>query len=65
MNKIQNVDVGVMLKAYPNPSKDRLNIEFTLLQDSKATIEIFNVAGQRLAIALDSEEMANKAARAE
>jgi len=39
----------VELKAYPNPFTDRLNIEFALPEDSRVRLEIFNLAGQRVA----------------
>ncbi|HXH19489.1 MAG TPA: hypothetical protein VNJ07_10440, partial [Chitinophagales bacterium] len=40
----------VTLNAYPNPFSDRLNIDFTLPEDSRASLEVFNAAGQRLAV---------------
>ncbi len=38
----------VNIKAYPNPFKDAVNIEFSIQYDSKVTVEIFNLEGQRI-----------------
>jgi len=38
-----------ILKAYPNPFADILTIEFSLPEDSRAKLEIFNLTGQRIA----------------
>lgn len=38
-----------LLNAYPNPFSDKLNIEFTLTEDSRVKLEVFNLAGQRVA----------------
>ncbi|HXH19668.1 MAG TPA: hypothetical protein VNJ07_11365, partial [Chitinophagales bacterium] len=46
-------DEEVLLKAYPNPFDEKLSIEFSLADDSKVTLEIFNLAGQRLATLFD------------
>ena len=35
--------------AYPNPFNEKLNIEFTLAEDSRVQLEIFNLGGQRIA----------------
>jgi len=40
---------NMFLSAYPNPFSDKLNIEFALTEASKATLEIYNVSGQKLA----------------
>jgi len=37
------------ISAYPNPFTDKLNIEFTLPEDSRVNLEIFNLTGQRIA----------------
>lgn len=37
------------INAYPNPFSDKLNIEFTLAEDSRVNLEIYNLAGQRIA----------------
>ena len=46
--------IGVeAIDAYPNPFSDELNITFTLATDSKVTLEIFSLTGQRLAVLFD------------
>ena len=61
---INNVNVhtvkGMRAKAYPNPFMDRLNIEFTLNEDSHAKLEIFSVTGQRLAELFDGDVTAGQ-----
>ncbi|HXH19384.1 MAG TPA: hypothetical protein VNJ07_09910 [Chitinophagales bacterium] len=37
------------VEAYPNPFSERLSIDFSLTEDSHAKLEIFNIAGQKLA----------------
>jgi len=39
-----------LLKAYPNPFMEKLNIEFFLEKDTKMKLEIFNIEGKRLAL---------------
>ena len=53
------------LHAYPNPFNNRLNIEFTLLDDSKVTLEVFDVAGKRLATLFDGEVNADEVKKVE
>jgi len=55
----------VVLMAYPNPFSDKLNIEFTLQEDSRATIEIYNIAGQKIAVLFDGQVNANQLQRVE
>jgi len=43
----------VSLKAYPNPFKEKLSIEFSLPEDSRARLELFNVSGQKIATLFD------------
>jgi len=38
--------------AYPNPFSDNITFEFTANQDGKATIELFNMFGQKVATVL-------------
>ena len=38
------------MKAYQNANSENLSIEFSLPEDSKARLELFNVSGQRLAV---------------
>ncbi|MCO6487495.1 MAG: T9SS type A sorting domain-containing protein, partial [Phaeodactylibacter sp.] len=37
------------LEAYPNPFRDELSIRFYLPQTGPATLEVFNLSGQRVA----------------
>ncbi|MES2622656.1 MAG: MopE-related protein [Bacteroidota bacterium] len=55
----------VKLAAYPNPFSDKLNIEFTLPQSSGARLEVFNVAGQRLAVLFEGAVKASELQKAE
>ena len=50
----------VLLKAYPNPFKDRLSIEFMLYKDSKVSLELFNMSGQRIATLYQGNARANE-----
>ena len=43
------------LHTYPNPFSDKLNIEFTLSEDSRVKLEIFDLAGQRLAVVFEGK----------
>lgn len=56
---------NMLLNAYPNPFSDRLNIEFTLTEDSKAVLEIYNVAGQKLATLFDGNASASELVKVE
>ncbi len=38
----------VTLTAYPNPFADKLNIEFTLIEDSEVKLEIYDITGQKI-----------------
>jgi hypothetical protein len=49
---IQTVETPT-LKAYPNPFTEKLNIEFSAVKDTKATLEIYNMAGSRLEVLFD------------
>lgn len=42
-------DKNMTLQSYPNPFKDILIIEFSLPQDSRANLDIFDVAGRKIA----------------
>lgn len=46
---LQEMESVIQMSAYPNPFSDKLNIEFTLAKDSGVQLEIFNLAGQRIA----------------
>jgi hypothetical protein len=45
-NQIQPENIE--LKIYPNPAKEKLNIDFVLRGNNSADIEIFNANGQRI-----------------
>jgi hypothetical protein len=46
---IENPD-GVQVKAYPNPFSNKVNFHFVSPVTSKATLEIYNISGQRIAL---------------
>jgi len=62
---VQPDENETVLKAYPNPFSDRLIIEFMVIEDTKATVEIFNVSGQRLATLFDGNVRASELYKAE
>lgn len=45
--------LGTNLNVYPNPFTDKLNFEFSFESDTHAVLEIFNVAGVKLATLYD------------
>ncbi|HXH19966.1 MAG TPA: VWA domain-containing protein [Chitinophagales bacterium] len=45
----------IFLQAYPNPFSHRLNIEFTLPEDSHVRLDVFAITGQKLATLVDGE----------
>ncbi len=53
------------MNAYPNPFSDKLNIEFTLTEGSKAALEIYNAAGQKLATLFDGYAGASELVKVE
>jgi len=55
----------MLLKAYPNPFTEKLNIEFRLPEDSKAALGIFNISGQQLAVVFEGDVKANQLMKAE
>jgi hypothetical protein len=62
---ITNTDAISALKAYPNPFNDKLNIEFTLAEDSKVKLEVFNVEGQLLGVLFEGDVKAAELHKAE
>jgi len=40
----------VQIKAYPNPFSDKVNFQFVSPIKGKATLEIYNISGQRIAL---------------
>jgi hypothetical protein len=54
------VEIGVptaiepMLKAYPSPFTDRLNIEFSSATDTQAKLEIYSITGAKLTTLFDA-----------
>ena len=53
-------DGELLINAYPNPFSYKLNIEFTLEQDSKVKLEIFSIAGLRLALIFQNKVSAGE-----
>ncbi len=53
INNVPAVDANTFLNAYPNPFNEKLNIEFSLPADAHVKVEIFNLAGQRIAELLE------------
>jgi len=49
---------NVSLNAYPNPFADKLTIDFSVGEDSRVTLEVFNLSGQRLAVLFDGNVQA-------
>jgi hypothetical protein len=43
------LDRSVMLKGYPNVFSDKLNIEFSLPSEGKVSLDIVDVAGNKIA----------------
>ncbi len=44
----ENNNLITKLNAFPNPFQEEINLSFNLNQEEKATIEIFNIHGQRV-----------------
>ncbi|MBN1414339.1 MAG: right-handed parallel beta-helix repeat-containing protein [Bacteroidales bacterium] len=42
-----------LLKVYPNPFKNYINIEYGIVESAKVTIEIYNVLGQKISLIED------------
>jgi hypothetical protein len=53
------------IKAYPNPFSDKLNIEFTLPEDSKVKLEVLSVTGQLLDVLFEGNIRAGELQKAE
>jgi hypothetical protein len=45
----------MLLQAYPNPFRETLHIEFSLPEDSKVKVDIFNIAGQQIATLFEGD----------
>jgi len=39
----------LMIRAFPNPFSDALTIEFSVTDDSRATLELFSISGEKIA----------------
>ncbi len=55
LNSKESAEDEISLRAYPNPFKDRLAIEFSLPEDSKARVDVFNAAGQKIATLFEGD----------
>lgn len=51
---------GLSLMAYPNPASDLTTFEFSLPEDGKATLEIYNSAGAKVASLFETGVEANR-----
>jgi len=47
------------VKAYPNPFANVLNIEFSLPEKSRATLEVYSISGQRISVLFEGTADAN------
>lgn len=50
---VQPADANVL--AYPNPATSQVTIEFTMPEDSRVTLELFNMMGQRVGRFFDAQ----------
>jgi len=48
------------ISAYPNPFKTQLNFEFSLVEDSEVSLELFNTAGARIATIFNGKAMGSQ-----
>jgi hypothetical protein len=55
----------IEMNAYPNPFSERLNIEFTLTEDSRVNLEVFNLSGQRIGSLFEGNVKAGEMTRVE
>ena len=46
-------ETGIKMNAYPNPYRDRISFNFVSPVSGRATLEVYNLAGQRLAVVFD------------
>jgi hypothetical protein len=54
----ENSQNKLRINTYPNPFKNQTSIEFTLVEASKVTIEVFTLTGKKVATLLNSEKRA-------
>lgn len=57
---ISNSNESMMLNAYPNPFKDQLNFEFSVASESRVILEMFTVAGVRIATVFEGNVKAGE-----
>lgn len=50
----------VLLKAYPNPFSNLLNLEFSLPESSRVTLELYSISGQRINVLFEGNAEAGK-----
>jgi hypothetical protein len=48
-----STSVEPTFKAYPNPFTEKLNVEFSAVKDTHATLEIYTMSGSRLEVLFD------------
>ncbi len=49
------LDNKVLLRTFPNPFSERLNVEFSVPQDSKVKLDIFSSNGKKIATLYDGQ----------
>lgn len=54
----ENLKGNLRINNYPNPFKNQTNIEFTLLEASKVTIEVYTLTGRKVATLLNADKAA-------
>lgn len=64
-NESSDAGKEILLQAYPNPFRDILYIEFSLPEDSKVTLDLFNVAGKKIAALFDGNVKATEVKKIE
>ncbi len=50
----------VLYAAYPNPSRDTINFVFSLPEDGRTSLSVYDLAGRRVATPIDSELTAGR-----
>ncbi len=48
------------LRSYPNPFNATMTLQYSLLQSSGVTIEIYNIVGQQVAIIFEGDKQAGQ-----
>jgi hypothetical protein len=48
------LDSDITSKAYPNPFRNEATIEFQIVENARVTLELYNLAGERISVMFDS-----------